>query len=163
VRARVKEVTTRSYVDPDATVDCVLLFIPNESLYGWIHAHDAQILDDALAQKVVLCSPMTLFAVLAVIRQAMDAFTLARASDEILALLGAFAKEWERFCVQLDTLGTHVDRTANAYEALRTTRRRQLERQLDRIEDLRVQRGLGEPGDGATEVPVADLPRTASG
>jgi DNA recombination protein RmuC len=142
VRDRVREITTRDYVDPDATVDCVLLFIPNESLYGFIHRHDATILDDALAQKVVLCSPTTLFAVLAVIRQAMDAFTLARASDEILSLLGRFGKEWERFCDQMDTVGTHVERTARAYEALRSTRRRQLDRQLDRIEDLRAQRGL---------------------
>jgi DNA recombination protein RmuC len=161
VRARVKELRTRNYMDPEVTVDCVLLFIPNESLYGWIHEHDPELLDVALGQRVVLCSPMTLFAVLAVIRQAMDAFTLARASDEILTLLAGFTKEWERFCTQLDTLGTHVDRTANAYEALRTTRRRQLERQLDRIEDLRVQRGLtareddGQPADAEHPVDQA--------
>ena len=33
---------------PSGTVDFVLLFIPNEQLYAFIHEHDAAILDDAL-------------------------------------------------------------------------------------------------------------------
>jgi DNA recombination protein RmuC len=157
VRARVREITTRDYLDPDVTVDCVLLFIPNESLYGFIHEHDPQVLDDALRQRVVLCSPSTLFAVLAVIRQAVDAFALARASDEILQLLGAFGREWERFCAQAELLGTHLERASGAYEALTTTRRRQLDRQLDRVADLRAQRGLAEP----TPAEVVGLHRAA--
>ncbi len=85
VRLRLKEVTRRNYVDPAAdTVDCVLLFIPNEQVYAFIHEQDRTILDDALRDKVIFCSPLTLFAVLAVIRQAVDNFHLSRTSHEIL-------------------------------------------------------------------------------
>ena len=73
VRGRVKELSTRTgYIDADATLDEVLLFIPNESVWAFIHERDPQLIDVALGQKVVLCSPVSLFAVLAVIRQAVE-------------------------------------------------------------------------------------------
>ena len=73
VRARIAEVGDRQYIDPEqGTVDYVLLFIPNESVYAFIHEADSNILDLALQRKVIWCSPLTLYAVLAVVRQAVD-------------------------------------------------------------------------------------------
>src|SRR5215471_4872709 len=70
VRARVRELSGRVYIDPDDTLDEVLLFIPNESVYAFVHTQDRELVEVSLRQKVVLCSPCTLFSVLAVIRQA---------------------------------------------------------------------------------------------
>src|SRR5690606_37946843 len=78
VRARVREVASRDYTDPATTVGWMVLFIPNEAVYAFVHEHDPELLGRALAQKVVLCSPLTLFAVLAVVRQAVDTFHLER-------------------------------------------------------------------------------------
>ena len=142
-RARVRELAQRGYIDEqDGTLDVVLLFIPNEQVYAFLHEHDPTLLDDALAQRAVLCSPSTLFAVLAVLRQAVESFALERASDEILQLLAGFADQWGRFTDQLDKLGRGLDTTQRAYEALAGTRRTQLERQLDQVEELRSQRGV---------------------
>ncbi|MFW5933845.1 MAG: DNA recombination protein RmuC, partial [Actinomycetota bacterium] len=104
--------------------------------------HDPTLLDDALARKVVLCSPTTLFAVLAVIRQAVDRVALERVSDEILQLLAGFADQWERFVAAMDKVGRGLETTTRAYEALATTRRGQLEKQLQRIDELRRDRGV---------------------
>jgi DNA recombination protein RmuC len=142
VHQRVREIAGRSYIDPDETVDAVLLCIPNEALYGFIHERDPDLVDIALGQKVVLCSPFTLFAVLAVVRQAVDAFTLERTSDEILEALTAFTQQWGKFSAGFDTLGKRLDSAQKAYDDLAGTRRRQLDRQLDRIDDLRSRRGL---------------------
>lgn len=152
VRARVAELAGRGYIDPEETLDCVLLFIPNEQLYAFIHEHDAGVLDEALRRKVVLCSPMTLFAVLAVIRQSLEHFQLARTSDEILSLLGSFSQQWERFTEQMDKLGRAISTTQRAYDDLAGTRRRQLERPLDRLDDLRQARGLEGDGPGSSVV-----------
>lgn len=142
-RARIRELAQRGYIDEqDGTLDVVLLFIPNEQVHAFLHEHDPALLDDALAQRVVLCSPSTLFAVLAVLRQAVESFALERASDEILQLLAGFADQWGRFTEQLDKVGRGLDTTQRAYEALASTRRSQLERQLDRVEELRSQRGV---------------------
>ncbi|MEZ5179263.1 MAG: DNA recombination protein RmuC [Acidimicrobiales bacterium] len=93
VRNRVRELATRGYVQPGATVDHVLLFVPNEAVYGAAHQLDPTLADVALRHKVVLCSPFTLFAVLGVIRQSVEAHEVTRASDEILERLAGFGQQ----------------------------------------------------------------------
>jgi len=137
VRARVKELSGRSYIDPHVTLDEVLLFIPNESIYAFVHSHDRGLLDVAMGQKVVLCSPCTLFSVLAVIRQAVEQSQLQRTSDDILTLLSDFEDQWRRFVDAFDKVGRHLDTLQRSWDDLSGTRRRQLERPLDRIDDLR--------------------------
>lgn len=140
VRARVKELAGREYIDPSGgTVEFVLLFIPNEQLYAFIHEHDGVILEDALRQQVVFCSPLTLFAVLALIRQTVESFQLAKTSDEILGLLGQFSDQWERFVKQMDTLGSRIESVGKEFETLRGTRCRMLEKPLRKIDNLRCQ------------------------
>jgi len=139
VRDRVKELTARGYLDArDETVDCLLLFIPNEQVYAFVQEHDRAVLDDALRHKIVLCSPLTLYAVLAVVRQAVDNFRLERTSNEILALLREFSVQWEKYAVQLDRVQQRFDGVAKEYAALMTTRHRALQRPLDKIESLRT-------------------------
>lgn len=150
VRARVKELARPGYAD-ERTPGFVLLFIPNESVYGFIHSHDAGLADTALAQRVVLCSPFTLFAVLGVIRQAADAVALQRGADEVLDVLAGFTKQWEQFTERLDALGKNLQTVQNTYEQVSGPRRRQLERQLDRVESVRQRRGLPE-GDAEASV-----------
>ena len=143
VRARIKEITTRDYIDPErGTVDYVLLFIPNESVYSFIHENDPGLLDTALHSRVICCSPLTLFAVLAVVRQAVDNFALQKASEEIISQLGRFDSEWNKFCEALETLGRRIGSVQIAYEQVSGPRKRMLERPLSRIEALRQQRGI---------------------
>jgi DNA recombination protein RmuC len=143
VRARIKEVTSREYINPEqSTVDYVLLFIPNEQVYSFIHEQDSSILDEGLKNRVIFCSPITLFAVLAVIRQSVDNFALGKTSNEILSLFGVFKKQWDEFLKKLELLGKRIEDTQKEYESLVTTRRRQLERPLNKIDDLRTQKGL---------------------
>ncbi|HEY3672126.1 MAG TPA: DNA recombination protein RmuC [Acidimicrobiia bacterium] len=156
VRLRLREVTRREYVDPaGGTVDCVLLFIPNEQVYAYIQEQDRSILDDALRAKVVFCSPLTLFAVLAVIRQAVDNFQLSRTSLEILERLQGFEKQWDRFVEQMDKVGRNLKTASNAFEELEGTRRRGVERELERIDTLR--RDQVAAPHGAGESPSASV------
>src|SRR5439155_10594469 len=138
VRVRVKEVTGRNYIDAeDRTLDYVLVFIPNDQVYAFINENDRDLLDYAMKNKVVLCSPLTLYAVLAVIRQAVDNFRLERTASEILEQLGAFQKQWGLFAQSLEKMGKKIDEARDEYQTLTTTRRSQLERPLRKIEELR--------------------------
>ena len=135
VRARVKELAKREYTGQE-TVDYVLLFIPNEAVYSFMLEHDDELIDQALGQRVVLCSPFTLFGVLAVIRQATDAFALERQTGEILTCLADFRDEWGRFTTHLDKMGKKLAETANVYDELNGPRRRQLQRRLDKVDQI---------------------------
>ncbi|MGV3759050.1 MAG: DNA recombination protein RmuC [Actinomycetota bacterium] len=150
VRARVKELAQRGYVDPDTTVDAVLLFIPNESVWGFVHEHDPQLLDAAMAQRVVLCSPVSLFGVLAVIRQAVEEAQLTRTTDEILRCLAGFRTQWTKYAEAVEAVEKRFLTAQRGLEELAGPRRRQLERQLERLDELRAERGLAPvpAGDG---------------
>ncbi len=143
VKAKIKEVATRDYISPEQnTIDYALLFIPNEQIYSFIFTEDNSILDEGIKNKVIICSPTTLFAVLAVIRQSLDSFSLDKISNDVLSLLGTFKCQWTEFIKKLDSLGKKIDDAQKEYEQLITTRRRLLEKPLNKIEDLRLKKGL---------------------
>ena len=57
VKAKVREVATRDYINPEQqTLDCALLLIANEQIYAFIQEQDSQAFEEALRQHVVCCS-----------------------------------------------------------------------------------------------------------
>jgi len=145
VRTRIKEVTTRDYINPEEkTLDYVLVFIPNEQVYAFINENDPGIMDDALKSKVILCSPFTLFAILAIIRQSLDNFSMEKTAGEILGLVKNFKKEWERFGECMTKMGEKLDGARDEFRKLTTTRQGKLDRSIQKIEDLQQLKGLAE-------------------
>jgi len=137
-------VTNREYINPgENTVDYVLVFIPNEQVYGFINESDRSIMDEALKQKVILCSPFTLYAVLAVIRQAVENFNLEKTASEILKLLSDFSKQWSAYKEKFRLMGDRLDAAKKEYDSIVTTRTNMLERPLRKIDELRQQKVLG--------------------
>jgi DNA recombination protein RmuC len=148
VRARVRELARREYASTDdrSTVDNVLLFVPNETVSAFIHESDGGLIEEAMASKVVICSPLTLFAFLGVIRQAFDNFVIEETSLEILQLLGKFGQQWGKYTESIDKVKRQFETLNRSFDELATTRRRALERPLNAIEDLRRKQQL--PIDG---------------
>ena len=143
VRQRIKEVTTRDYINPaEKTLDYVLVFVPSEQVYCFIHQNDIAIMDEAIKNKVILCSPLTLYALLAVIRQQVDNYNLEKTTSQVLSLFGTFNKQWIEYKKCSESMGNKIRQAYEEYESLSTTRSRMLERPLKQIDDLRKQRGI---------------------
>jgi DNA recombination protein RmuC len=166
VRDRAREVVSRDYINPDDnTLDYVLVFIPNEPMYHYIQQHGADVVEEALRNRVVLCSPISLFAILSIIRHALDNFAIEQASNEILSELAIFDRQWKNFASQMETVSRRIDSAQTAFESLKTTRRRALDRPLERIRDIRKQRDIPD----APEIPsmesegLAALPESELG
>jgi DNA recombination protein RmuC len=100
------------------------------------------LLEVALKQKVVLCSPITLFAVLAVVRQAVSNFQLEKTASELLQLMGEFYKQWDLYKSQFDKMGKRLEDLQKEFQILTTTRQNMLERPLVKISDLHRAEGL---------------------
>lgn len=142
-RVMIKQVTTREYINPsENTVDYVIIFIPNEQVYSFINETDPTIMDEALRQKVILCSPFTLYAVLAVIRQAVENFNLEKTASEILRLLTDFSRQWTMYKEKFKAMGERLDAAKKEYDALVTTRSNMLERPLRKIDELGRQKAI---------------------
>jgi DNA recombination protein RmuC len=149
VRLRVRELARREYAKTDdrQTVDNVLLFVPNETLSAFIHETDPELIDEAMRQSVVICSPLTLFAFLGVIRQAFDNFMIEQTSQEMLQLLGKFVQQWSKYTDSIDKVKRQFDSVSRSFDELATTRRRALERPLKDLEALRLDRGVAVDGE----------------
>lgn len=158
VRARVRELAKRDYARESArtSVDYVLMFLPNEQLTGFIHEHDPALIDDAMSQRVVMCSPLTLFAFLGVIRQAYDNFVIEQTSDQILALMGKFGVQWQKYVEQLEKVHVKFEQLDRQFEELMGPRRRQLEKPLQQLDAVRRERNLPIDGQLFVELDPAD-------
>lgn len=144
-KQRIKEVTTRDYINPEAgTLDYTLIFIPNEQVYGFIHEQDPEIIDFALTNHVVICSPLTLFAVLAVMRQSAENFRLESRTRDIQQAIGAFRKQWEMYKAQNEKVGNAVKSLAKNWDELSGTRERQLDKSIEKVDDLRNRSDIAE-------------------
>ena len=144
VKGHIKAVADRDYINPaENTVDYVLVFIPNESIYAFIHQSDPAILDFALEKRIILCSPITLYAVVSLIHQAVSNFAMEERAGEIMKLLADFQKQWDLFKGVLETMGKRIESAQMEYEKLTTTRTRQLEKPLNKIEEIRSRQESG--------------------
>ena len=123
----------RGYAGLQDSIDVVLMLIPNESVYAFMHKADPRAVGKALRHKVVLCSPLTLFSVLAIIRRAIENFQLEQRSGEILACLDAFRDEWDTFTKHLDKTSTQFRAFKKSWDELTGIRRDELQDPVDRI------------------------------
>ena len=161
VRARVREITTREYINPeDNTLDYALLFIPNENVYAFVQEEDSTLLDEALQSRVILCSPLTLYAILAVIRQSVETFNLEKMTSQVLAHMAKFQKQWEAFIQSMDKMGKRIEDAKQELDRLVSTRRNQHERPLREIERMRTDQGMLPPSDDGEEEDEEETPET---
>ncbi len=135
VNQRVTEIQKRGYIGAE-TLDCVLIFIPNEQVYRFIHEQDHSIIDSALRQKVILCSPLTLYIVLAVIRQAAQNFNVEQKSREIIKLVAAIRLEWKKYADEMNKLERSFSTLHNRFRDLNGVRTRKLGAAFDHVETV---------------------------
>ena len=139
VRNHVKAISGRSYIDPNAgTVDYVLMFIPNESIYSFLNQEDHKLIDFSLGKKILLCSPVTLYAILSLIRSAVVNFHMEQKAGEVQKLVVTFREQWIKFTDKLDALGKTLVTVATHYETLTGPRRNALEKPMEKITELQM-------------------------
>ena len=147
VRDRVKELERRDYVvsTTQQSLDYVLLFVPNESITGFIHEADPTLIDWALERKVVLCSPLTLYAFLVVVRQATESFHTEETAAQIMQMMSKFRKQWESYVKSLDKVKRNFDNMQEELDDLTVGKRfKGLNRETKKMEELRKRQNIPE-------------------
>jgi DNA recombination protein RmuC len=158
VEDRIKELEKRDYVAQSNrnALDYVLLFIPNESVIGFIQQHKPSLIDAALGKKVVLCSPLTLYAFLGVVRQATDSFHMEQNAKEILGLLTKFSKAWTQYVKYLTDIAKHFDQIQTKLKAVTTGRvMSNLRKPIHDIEALTKAQGIESSDEALLSVQAA--------
>ena len=150
VRQKIGEIVSRGYIAPEhGTVDLALLLVPNEGVFRSMIELAPELLDEALARKVALVSPMSSFAVLMVLRHVARQWRLGQQARELLDLVEAFVRGWRKFGEQSDRVEQQLDGVLAEMRRLNGTRRQGLDRILRRMTEL-------EPDDGTRPTPTPE-------
>jgi DNA recombination protein RmuC len=122
------------------------MFVPNESISGFVHEADPTLIDYALSKKVVLCSPLTLYAFLVVIRQATDSFHTEQTAATIMQQINKFSKEWVNYAKAVDQVQATFTKLQGEIESIGSegTRFKKMNVPVRDIEKLRKNQGIPE-------------------
>ena len=145
VNKKIKDLQKSDYVEKSrrAAIDYVLLFIPNESISNFIQEKFPDLVDEALDNKVVLCSPTNLYAFLAIVRQANQTFQTQKATGEILGLLGGFNSEWKKYVSAVGDVRNNFDKLTDSMDlVVKGARFNKLAVAVRRMEELRDKKGI---------------------
>ena len=148
VKGHVDALAKRDYVmnSKEEALDYVLMFVPNESISGFVHEADPTLIDYALSKKVVLCSPLTLYAFLVVIRQATDSFHTEQTAATIMQQINKFSKEWTNYAKAVDQVQATFTKLQGEIESIGSegTRFKKMNVPVRDIEKLRKNQGIPE-------------------
>lgn len=150
IRQRIKEIQSRDYINPaENTLDFVLLFIPNEQVFGVIQEIVPGLMDESLKQKVVLCSPFTLYAMLSIIRQAYENFRFEKDVKEIIRHIELFVRHYDKFKLRFNEIGKFIEILGRKFDEVKNTDFKKLDTKIRHIEDYKKGNKAsltGEPG-----------------
>jgi len=136
LKAKIDKVA--EYISPESnTLDYAILFVPNEMLFSFINQKFSEIIDEALSKKVILCSPFTFLVVARTVMESYRNFMVGKKIQEVIKQVDAFSNEWVRFDEEFQKFGRSITSLQNNYNTLTTTRKKQMEKRIDKIEEYR--------------------------
>jgi DNA recombination protein RmuC len=148
VKGHVDALAKRDYIinSKEEALDYVLMFVPNESISGFVHEANPTLIDYALSKKVVLCSPLTLYAFLVVIRQATDSFHTEQTAATIMQQINKFSNEWIKYVTVIDQVQKTFQKLQEEIDSIGKggTRFNKLNVPVKDIEKLRKNQGIPE-------------------
>lgn len=134
VKTQAKKISEK-YLDPPATTDFGVMFVPTESLYAEILRIPG--LSDEIRQKfnVALASPSTLPMILSGLTMGFRSVAIEKRSAEVWQTLGAVKSQFSKFGDLLAATKKKLQETANKIGDAEVTSR-QIERKLKDVETL---------------------------
>jgi DNA recombination protein RmuC len=134
VLAQAKEIRAK-YVEPPATTDFGILFLPLESLYAEVLRRPGLFERLSREQKITVTGPTTLSALLGSLQMGFRTLAIEKRSSEIREVLGAVRTEFEKFGSALEKVKKKLDDASNSVEQI-GTRSRAVGRRLRGIDAL---------------------------
>jgi DNA recombination protein RmuC len=126
------------YIDPTKeTLDYAILFVPNEMVFSFINQKLPQVVDHAISKRVLIVSPFTFLIVARTVLESYRNFMIGDKLKEVIAYIDDFTGEWTKFKDKFEKYGRSIDTLKKDYEALTNTRVRQMDRKIEKIDNVK--------------------------
>jgi DNA recombination protein RmuC len=96
-----------------------------------------------MGKRIVLCSPLTLYAILSLVRQSVASFAVEKRAGDLQKLVQQFSEQWKKYNDKFDALGKSLGTTQKHFDECSTTRAKALERPMDKISGLKIEEPPG--------------------
>jgi len=114
VKKHIRDISKKYILPEEETMDFALMYIPSEAVYYEVVSLP-ELTDYARKSRVYPVSPNTLYAHLQMILLSFEGQKIATRSKQILKLLRAVGKDWEKTEEVLQLLGRHLNNAYNQY------------------------------------------------
>lgn len=152
VSGHLREMERRDYVgQADRTVDYMLIFIPNEQVYGLVNEWMPGLIDESLRKKMIVCGPWTLYAVVRVIWQAWQNYHFSVAIQDIVKTINGFMQDYKVFKTRFGEVGDQLHKVLAKYQDVAATSYKRLDGKIQQIEEYRKGQRISEA------LPAADV------
>lgn len=124
------------YIDPPATTDFAILFLPFESIYAEV-IRRTQLVE--LLQrdfKIAVTGPTTLGAILNSLQMGFRTLAIQKRTSEVWTILGAVKTEFGKFGGLLEKVQKNIQTAGDQLEEVMGKRTRAIERKLRQVEEL---------------------------
>jgi DNA recombination protein RmuC len=118
VSERIKELASKAYWSQfESSPEFVILFIPGDQFLSAALGENPNLLEEALRQKVILATPMSLVALLKAIAYGWRQLSLAENADEIRGLAQDLHTRLSRFAAHMGKLGKQLEGSVKAFNS----------------------------------------------
>ena len=138
------------YILPDEnTYDFALMYIPAENVYYEAIIKDENfteqqsIFSHAVSRRVIPVSPNSFYAYLQVIILGLKGLDMEEKTQEVIKKLVTLKRSIERFKMDFDKLGTHIENVKSSYDRAEN-RLEKFENKLSSIDELRSRKQIEE-------------------
>jgi DNA recombination protein RmuC len=116
IRSRVRELAKKNYwAEYTQSPEFVVLFIPGEQFLSSALEIDPALLEDSMAQNIILATPTNFIALLRAVAYGWKQLALAENAEKIRELGESLYNRLSTFSGHLDTLGKNLNRSVDAY------------------------------------------------
>lgn len=140
IKKHINDISTKYLIEHE-TSDGAVMFIPAEAVFAEIHAHHADLVDLANKQRVWMCSPTTLMAILTTARSVLKDEATRQQVHLIQEHLSLLASDFQRFRGRFDNLARHIDQAASDVKQIHTSANK-ISTRFDKIEQVDLDKEL---------------------
>ena len=124
------------YVDPPATTDFAIMFLPFENIYAEVIRRTALVETLQKEYKIVVTGPTTLGAILNSLQMGFRTLAIQKRTSEVWSVLGAVKTEFGKFGGMLQKVQKNLQNAGDQLEEVMGKRTRAIERKLRQVEAL---------------------------
>lgn len=135
IKKMAKDISDK-YLDPPATTDFGIMFLPFEGIYAEVVRRSSLLEDLQRNYKVVVTGPTTLAAILNSLQMGFRTLAIQKHSGEVWSILGAVKKEFEKVGGMLEKAQKNLQTASGQIEEVLGTRTRAIQRKLKDVDTL---------------------------